>query len=1503
LQERYEEDGKDAAALEAAKLFASLKRTPTENVRGYMAPRGLRCELRSYQKRAVAWAMRRERPLSNIKTDYVDLQGMPVVEDESEAETAPIHDLSLHPLWHAVAATPTSNLYYNPYTGGFSKLAFPPPIDDVRGGILADEMGLGKTVEVIALILNDPGYRETETETKPKKEEAGMEQSHDEMRCDCGDNNIDTEEPLICCDRCGFWEHQQCVGWNSVEDAELGYICRKCEPKVEITATLVVCPPAIAEQWVSEVQKHTEAGAVRVLRYDGATASRGVSRARLSQYDLVVSTYDALRKDLHKLEAPKRRHASRGGHGTGLYDSPFDEFFQIAVVGKKRKRPTPHRPQVISPLSMVKWRRICLDEAQQVESTATAAAKMALELEARYRWCVTGTPLQSGLNDIYGLLLFLGVTPWSNKTWWDRAVDIPWQVGHPNAKKLVSIALKEVLWRTAKVDVEAELGIPKQTSSEHLLELDPIERVFYNNQLEKLKDVAAGFLQKRGGGSGDNKAVVQDKKILAPFLRLRQACSHFQVGSNAHAALKKTTMTLEELHVSLISQEKEKIEEKQRLMVLFVHAAAGILLLPSAAHTNVRIGDKVDFILGHEKNSSGVEGIYRRLGVLDEMDTVVRLPCEKDRRDQARQLYQEVLERGKQGAMVASREKATDADKKISLWSASLQARLNGAAKEERPSSSLLSDEDEHKKKRALALKAVKDTLMATLKRCVWQPRSEYRDSCLASLKDALKMPELKSVSKNSEEEKMQLKWSQRLMVDCLQIIQGTRLHGTIETAMPNSLDVGAEYCPRVDDLQLLHALHNLRVTLSRNPGDSSVPETPKALVVPEGDSTDEDAAFKEDELKTLFLQTHISIQDDAEKALRVIQEELRSQDPEEQELEDGWWQPALSAILETGRERDFLNQIKDALLEGSTVKHQQVNESNWDSILWKCNSIESVRLILGKHLRDEHESRLMALKAVEHLPRKPTLEQVIMVASCSRCMQDAVQWRGTKIASCQHCHAQDIIATYDHKLFQARQKWERKAELIGPHEELQLEGEALSLIKADSEVRGRAQSEVERVLLILQRVLASVKPGSQLVGHAVRSSERLQKRKQELGALYVLHRVLKDHILARDELDMCVERVQLATEEQVDAHGPRKSSESDYQYASRIKRQIPVTMRDFILYHWECGAKLAEGEMKRMEAQAEMGSHMKQLKFLLELQRGKKKATALAGQAERAKEARSVVEALPAGEDKAQKLAALAKTERAAKEAAEKCPVCLEVLETDLVMTNCHHMFHHTCIEKLTRLNPQSKRLQCPTCREDNRLSDIIHIGATVRGGHSTKITKLLSLLTPIARGGSKSLVFSQWSEMLEILARALQAQDITYHRLGGGGPLALGRAVEDFKKDPDCMVLLLPVKSGANGLNLCEATHVFLLEPLLDTGLELQAINRVHRIGQTKQTEVHRLVCKGTVEEKIHQLARSRRDAGSGLKTKGDKEKFTLADLQQLVGGHIGGGSEGRTCGEVHA
>lgn len=94
----------------------------------------------------------------------------------------------------------------------------------------------------------------------------------------------------------------------------------------------------------------------------------------------------------------------------------------------------------------------------------------------------------------------------------------------------------------------------------------------------------------------------------------------------------------------------------------------------------------------------------------------------------------------------------------------------------------------------------------------------------------------------------------------------------------------------------------------------------------------------------------------------------------------------------------------------------------------------------------------------------------------------------------------------------------------------------------------------------------------------------------------------------------------------------------------------------------------------------------------------------------------------------------------------------------------------------------------------------------------------------------------------MLDIIEHALRENAVAFVRLKG--ERTAGKARRDFREQAGVRCMLLNLKSGAKGLTLVEANHVFLLEPVFNAANEAQAVNRVNRIGQTKPTTVHRCV-----------------------------------------------------------
>lgn len=119
----------------------------------------------------------------------------------------------------------------------------------------------------------------------------------------------------------------------------------------------------------------------------------------------------------------------------------------------------------------------------------------------------------------------------------------------------------------------------------------------------------------------------------------------------------------------------------------------------------------------------------------------------------------------------------------------------------------------------------------------------------------------------------------------------------------------------------------------------------------------------------------------------------------------------------------------------------------------------------------------------------------------------------------------------------------------------------------------------------------------------------------------------------------------------------------------------------------------------------------------------------------------------------------------------------------------------------------------------------------------------------------GAKSIIFSQYTDFLMVLKLAFQRYRIAFTSF------AEPDGVAEFQDDPSLEVFLLHARAHASGLNLTKASHVFLMEPLVNTALELQAIARVHRIGQEQETTVWLYIVDGTVEESIYNLSVRRR------------------------------------------
>jgi SNF2 family DNA or RNA helicase len=149
------------------------------------------------------------------------------------------------------------------------------------------------------------------------------------------------------------------------------------------------------------------------------------------------------------------------------------------------------------------------------------------------------------------------------------------------------------------------------------------------------------------------------------------------------------------------------------------------------------------------------------------------------------------------------------------------------------------------------------------------------------------------------------------------------------------------------------------------------------------------------------------------------------------------------------------------------------------------------------------------------------------------------------------------------------------------------------------------------------------------------------------------------------------------------------------------------------------------------------------------------------------------------------------------------------------------------------------------------------------------------------------KILVFSQFVGMLDVIKKELEAKNITFEYLTGQTKNRASK-VNAFQNNDNVRVFLISLKAGGIGLNLTEADYVYLVDPWWNPAVENQAIDRSHRIGQTKHVVAVRLICPNTIEEKVVKLQQSKTKLIGDLLKSNESilSSFSKDDLLGLLG-----------------
>lgn len=174
-----------------------------------------------------------------------------------------------------------------------------------------------------------------------------------------------------------------------------------------------------------------------------------------------------------------------------------------------------------------------------------------------------------------------------------------------------------------------------------------------------------------------------------------------------------------------------------------------------------------------------------------------------------------------------------------------------------------------------------------------------------------------------------------------------------------------------------------------------------------------------------------------------------------------------------------------------------------------------------------------------------------------------------------------------------------------------------------------------------------------------------------------------------------------------------------------------------------------------------------------------------------------------------------------------------------------------------------------------------------------SAKVSECCKILEDVRESGDKTIVFSQFTFLLDLLEIPIKYElGLGYCRYDGGmSRVHRDAAAQDFQ-DPNSRtkVMLVSLKAGNAGLNLTAANHVIVMDPFWNPYIEMQAVDRAYRIGQQKPVKVHRLLVEGTVEDRIADLQEQKRKFVDAALDEGESKnlgRLSTRDLQRLFNG----------------
>jgi len=430
----------------------------------------LKSELYAYQKQALSWMKYREGVLTKQQ-----------LFEKSYEEQRVLNDL-----FQEMLLVDGTKLYFNPFNGEVSKVF--PEMKACKGGILADEMGLGKTVMTIALIHSNKRNKENsglnatvikgpskpEDSEKTVKKRGGLNAKRNLDLEDFLSGEEDDPDFILTSGTKKLKIHSSL----SITEETPKKVLKQGSNLTKLGGTLIVVTLNVLSQWQSEIERHSNPNTLTVYQYYGDNRKKVI----LEDYDVILTTYGTLASE-HSDHLKKKNSQS--------------QLFEC------------------------EWFRVILDEGHFIRTRQTKTAKAACALKAENRWCLTGTPLQNKMDDMFSLLQFLKLETWGDYFWWNTYINK--ETSHEEASKLIRGILKPVILRRTKkstyLDGRNILDLPPKEVENVMVKLSQEENEIYQHFFKEAKKE---FNRMMKNGSLESEYLY----ILVIILRLRQVCDH-----------------------------------------------------------------------------------------------------------------------------------------------------------------------------------------------------------------------------------------------------------------------------------------------------------------------------------------------------------------------------------------------------------------------------------------------------------------------------------------------------------------------------------------------------------------------------------------------------------------------------------------------------------------------------------------------------------------------------------------------------------------------------------------------------------------------------------------------------------------------------------------------------------------------------------------------------------------------------------------------------------------